>query len=129
MWIAPGTRLGQYEIVAALAAGAMGEVYSAIDSRLNRRVALKVLPPAVADDPDRRVRFEREARSASALNHPNIVTIYDIYDVGEEWPRPLHRHGVRRGTHGAHDHPVGADEPVDGCADCGSSRRRTRQGG
>jgi serine/threonine-protein kinase len=81
MWIAPGTRLGQYEIVAALAAGAMGEVYSAIDSRLNRRVALKVLPPAVADDPDRRVRFEREARSASALNHPNIVT---IYDVGEE---------------------------------------------
>ena len=78
MSIAPGTRLGPYEVLSALAAGAMGEVYVALDARLNRRVALKVLPRAVASDLDRLHRFEREARSASALNHPNIVTIYDM---------------------------------------------------
>src|SRR6187551_1834941 len=73
-----GTRLGAYEIVAPLGAGGMGEVYRARDPKLGREIAIKILPSATASDPDRRQRFEQEARSASALNHPNILTIYDI---------------------------------------------------
>ena len=78
MTLAAGSRLGAYEILSPLGAGGMGEVYRARDSRLSREVAIKVLPIASATDPDRRARFEQEARSASALNHPNILTIYDI---------------------------------------------------
>src|SRR5262249_14934260 len=74
----PGTRLGPYEIVAPLGAGGMGEVYRANDTRLGRQVALKVLPAAFAADRERLRRFEREARAASALNHPNIVVVYDV---------------------------------------------------
>jgi Tol biopolymer transport system component len=73
-----GSRLGPYEILAPLGAGGMGEVYRARDSRLRRDVAVKVLSEALSADAGRRKRFEQEARSASALNHPNIVTIYDI---------------------------------------------------
>jgi len=73
-----GTRLGPYEIVAAIGAGGMGEVYRARDTRLSREVALKVLPSEVSADPDRLRRFEQEARAASALNHPNIVVVYDV---------------------------------------------------
>ena len=78
MTLSPGARLGSYEIVALLGAGGMGEVYRAHDTRLGRDVAIKILPPETALDPDRRRRFEQEAHSASALNHPNIVTIHDI---------------------------------------------------
>src|SRR5499427_2839621 len=73
-----GRSLGQYRITAAIGAGGMGEVYRATDSRLGRDVAIKILPAATAADPDRRKRFEQEARSASALNHPNILTVYDV---------------------------------------------------
>jgi len=73
-----GTRLGRYEIHSPLGAGGMGEVYLARDTRLDRSVALKILPDAVAADPDRMRRFEQEARTASSLNHPNIITIYDV---------------------------------------------------
>jgi serine/threonine protein kinase len=73
-----GARLGPYEVVSRLGAGGMGEVWRARDSRLQRDVAIKVLPSEVASDTGRLKRFEKEARSASALNHPNIVTIYDI---------------------------------------------------
>src|ERR1700690_4469663 len=81
MTLGSGTKLGPYEIVALIGAGGMGEVYRARDSRLRRDVALKVLPAEVSRDPLRRQRFEREARAVAALNHPNIVA---IYDVGEE---------------------------------------------
>jgi Tol biopolymer transport system component len=73
-----GRSLGQYRITAAIGAGGMGEVYRATDTRLGREVAIKVLPASTAADPERRKRFEQEARSASALNHPNILTVYDI---------------------------------------------------
>jgi serine/threonine protein kinase len=78
MTLSAGSKLGPYEILAPIGAGGMGEVYRARDPRLRREVAVKVLAEGVSSDPDRRKRFEQEARSASALNHANIVTIYDI---------------------------------------------------
>ena len=78
MTFAAGSRLGPYEILVPLGAGGMGEVYRARDPRLGREVAVKVLSEEFSADPDRRKRFEQEARSASALNHPNIVTIHEI---------------------------------------------------
>src|SRR5262245_37253867 len=78
MSISAGVRLGPYEILAKLGEGGMGEVYKARDTRLNRSVAVKVLPPELAADPDRRARFEREAHAIAALTHPHICTIYDV---------------------------------------------------
>ena len=78
MSLTAGTRLGPYEIQAPLGAGGMGEVYKATDTRLDRTVAIKVLPGHVADDPDLRQRFEREAKTISSLNHPHICTLHDI---------------------------------------------------
>jgi serine/threonine protein kinase/Tol biopolymer transport system component len=78
MALANGTRLGPYEIVAPLGAGGMGEVYRARDTRLDRTVAIKILPPHFADDLNRRQRFEREAKVVSSLNHPNICTLHDV---------------------------------------------------
>ena len=73
-----GRQLGPYEIVSAIGAGGMGEVYKARDTRLDRTVAIKVLPEHVANDPDLKQRFEREAKTISSLNHPHICTLYDI---------------------------------------------------
>jgi eukaryotic-like serine/threonine-protein kinase len=78
MTLATGTKLGPYEILAPLGAGGMGEVYRARDTRLDRQVAAKVLPETFSTDPDRLRRFEQEARAASQLNHPNIVTVHDF---------------------------------------------------
>ena len=78
MSLASGTTLGPYQIEAPLGAGGMGEVYKATDTRLDRTVAIKVLPAHVAADPDLKQRFEREARTVGALNHPHICTLHDI---------------------------------------------------
>src|SRR5512141_2964931 len=78
-----GQRLGGFEVLSPLGSGGMGEVYRARDTRLGRDVALKVLPEALSSDKGRLSRFEQEARAASALNHPNIVTIHEIGREGD----------------------------------------------
>src|SRR5208283_5461149 len=85
MGLPSGTKLGPYEIQAPLGAGGMGEVYRAHDSRLDRTVAIKVLPASFSADRERLQRFAQEARAAAALNHPNILSIFDI---GEEQGAP-----------------------------------------
>jgi serine/threonine-protein kinase len=82
MALSPGSRLGPYEISSRIGAGGMGEVYRAIDTNLGRQVAIKVLPEAVAADRDRLARFDREARTLAALNHPNIAAIYGLERSG-----------------------------------------------
>jgi len=85
MVLTSGTKLGPYEILSRVGAGGMGEVYRARDMRLERTVALKILPPTFAGDADRLQRFEHEARILSALNHPNLLAIHDV--------------GAQNGTH------------------------------
>src|SRR6187397_3020035 len=80
MPLAAGARLGPYEIISAIGAGAMGEVYRARDTKLNRDVAIKVLPDLFARDPERVTRFTREAQSLAALNHPNIAQVFGVLD-------------------------------------------------
>ena len=79
----PGSRLGPYEIISALGAGGMGEVYRARDTKLNRDVAIKVLLPVVANDSDRLARFSREAQVLASLNHPNIAHIHGLEDSSD----------------------------------------------
>src|ERR1700732_2060836 len=81
MSLAPGTRVGHYEILAAIGAGGMGEVYKARDTRLKREVALKVLPAEFSQDPDRLARFQREAELLATLNHPNIAHIHGLEEA------------------------------------------------
>ena len=93
MALAPGTRLGVYEVTAKIGEGGMGEVYRAHDTKLGRDVAddtklgrdvaLKVLPDLFADDPERLARFQREARVLASLNHPNIASIYGLEESGD----------------------------------------------
>src|ERR1700757_3552738 len=78
MALAPGTRLGPYEILSLLGAGGMGEVYKARDTRLDRTVAIKILPADISADPRRRERFRREALAISRVTHPHICALYDI---------------------------------------------------
>src|SRR6187455_2935395 len=83
MSLTPGTRLGPYEIVSPLGAGGMGEVYRARDTRLGRDVAVKVLPQHLSSNSEIRQRFEREAKTVSNLNHPNICTLHDVGREGD----------------------------------------------
>src|SRR6266567_7398100 len=78
MALISGTKLGPYEIVSALGAGGMGEVYRAWDTRLERTVAIKILPSHLSSNPEAKQRFDREARSISSLNHPNVCQLYDV---------------------------------------------------
>src|ERR1017187_3077957 len=109
MPLSPGNKLGPYEILAPLGAGGMGEVYKARDTRLDRVVAIKVLLSSKVADPERKRRFEQEAKAASALNHPNIVILYDIasdngidfmvmeYVAGKTLEQEIPRKGLRTG--------------------------------
>ncbi|HKQ77428.1 MAG TPA: protein kinase, partial [Blastocatellia bacterium] len=83
--IAPGQKISHYQIIECIGAGGMGEVWRAWDEKLGRNVAIKVLPPEFSADADRVQRFEREARTISSLNHSNIITIYEIVSVAEEF--------------------------------------------
>ena len=78
-----GSRLGHYDVTALIGEGGMGQVYQATDTTLNRQVALKILPEAFAEDPDRLVRFQREAQVLASLNHPNIAAIHGIEESGD----------------------------------------------
>src|SRR5215831_2993395 len=78
MTISSGTKLGPYEILSAIGAGGMGEVYKARDTRLNRTVAIKVLPSHFSDNPEMKTRFDREAQTIAGLNHPHICVLYDV---------------------------------------------------
>ena len=82
MSLSTGARFGPYEILAPFGAGGMGEVYRARDTRLNRDVAIKVLPPSVADDPDRLARFTREAQLLASLSDPHIARVHGVEDAG-----------------------------------------------
>ncbi len=96
--IATPARIGAYQLLSALGHGGMGEVHLALDTRLGRKVAVKLLPARFTTDADRVRRFAQEARAASALNHPNIITIHEI---GEVEPHALHHHRIRRGRDAA----------------------------
>ena len=105
MRVEPGTKLGPYEILAALGSGGMGEVYKARDERLEREVAIKVLPERLAADPQALARFEREARAVAALSHPNLLSLFDIgseqgisYAVTELLEGETLRSRLRRGA-------------------------------
>ena len=105
MRLATGTRLGRYEIVSPLGAGGMGEVYRARDARLHRTVAIKVLPPHLSANPNARLRFEREAKTISSLQHAHICVLHDIgkqadadFLVMEYLEGETLRHQLRRGA-------------------------------
>ncbi len=83
MALEPGTTLGVYEVLSAIGAGGMGEVYKARDTKLDRDVALKILPDAFVNDPERLARFQREAKVLASLNHPNIAAIYGLEEAGD----------------------------------------------
>ena len=119
-----GTQLGPYEIVSAIGAGGMGEVYKARDTRLDRTVAIKALPEHIGSDPDRRQRFEREAKTVAALSHPHICPVFDVGDQdgvaflvmeyleGDTLAQRLEKGGL----------------PLDQASDCHPSRGRAGQG-
>ena len=129
MALAPGHRLGPYEILAPLGAGGMGEVYRARDPRLERDVAIKVLPEHFADDADSLARFEAEAKAVAALSHPNIVAIHDtgqegdrLFVVTEMLEGETLRSRLRQGPFGV------AQGRRSRGASGGGPRRRARQG-
>src|SRR5262249_61484461 len=122
MGLTSGTKLGHYEILAPIGAGGMGEVYRARDPQLGREVAIKVLPSFLSRDPDRLRRFEQEARSAAALNHPNILAVYQMgtyegspYLVSELLEGNTLREQLLRG-------PLRARKPVEYATQTGGER-------
>ena len=125
-----GRRIGHYQVQSLLGAGGMGEVYLAEDTQLGRKLALKLLPAQLTADADRLRRFKQEARAASALNHPNIITIFEI---GQEGPTHyiatefIDGQTLREQMSDAPEQRMKPSEAVNsGCADCRRARRRAR---
>ena len=119
--LTPGTRLGVYEVTAQIGEGGMGQVYRATDTKLNRQVAIKILPPSFAADPDRLARFQREAEVLASLNHPNIAAIYGLEESGG-MHRP--RDGTGRGRRSVRSASRG--EPSRSMKHCRSPSRSPR---
>ena len=130
MSLGAGTRLAHYEIIEPIGKGGMGEVYRALDTKLDRDVAVKVLPDEFAKDKERLARFEREAKLLASLNHPNIASIYGLEEsdgvkalVLEHIEGPTLAERIAEG-------PIPVEEAIAiGGADCGSSRSGARSGG
>jgi serine/threonine protein kinase len=120
MGLPTATQLGPYEILSAIGAGGMGEVYKARDSRLDRMVAIKILSAHLADRAELRERFEREARAIAALNHPNICAIYDIGEQDNQYFIVME---FLDGQTLPSEQVLGPGNP-----DCRWTRRRTRRG-
>ena len=112
MALGAGSRLGPYEILSPLGAGGMGEVYRARDTKLNRDVALKILPDAFATDPDRLARFRREAQVLASLNHPNIGHIYGFEERRGARPGAWNWSKARRLPNAWREGPLAADEAL-----------------
>ena len=108
MALTPGTRLGVFELMEQIGVGGMGEVYRATDTKLKRQVAIKILPPSLAADPDRLARFQREAEVLASLNHPNIAIIYGLEDAPSALRGPQGDPEPGRGTAGAGQAPIKA---------------------
>src|SRR6266446_2441122 len=129
MSLPAGQKLGPYEILAPIGAGGMGEVYRARDTKLDRDVAIKVLPAALAQDPERLARFEREAKVLAALNHPNIAQIYGLEQralvmelvEGETLKGPLPLETALNYAKQIADALAAAQDPVSGIADPSNS--------
>jgi len=130
MSLGPGTLLGPYEIVAPLGAGGMGEVYRARDERLGREVAVKVLPADRLSDPHRRARFVQEARAASALDHPNICTVFDIGETndGQLFIAMAYCTGPTLKQR-IHEGPLPVEQAVDLAIQIGSALERAHEAG
>ena len=129
MPIQTGARLGPYQILAPLGAGGMGEVYRARDTKLNRDVAIKVLPPHLASDPAALARFEREAQAVGALSHPNILAIHEFgSDQGVSYAvTELLDGDTLRGRMGASPLPVRKRPSTTACRSSGAWLPRTRR--
>src|SRR6478672_1285250 len=124
-----GRRIGPYELAARIGAGGMGEVYKARDTRLNRIVAIKVLPPNVAGDPEFRDRFEREARAVAALNHPHICVLYDVgCQDGVDFLVMEHLEGRTLAARLA-DGPIGPEEALRYATQIASALERAHRAG
>ena len=130
MPLQPGTTLGPYSVTAKIGEGGMGEVYRARDTKLDRDVALKVLPQAFTDDPDRLARFEREAKVLASLNHPNIGHIYGLEEAeprAEQFTNVTPQSGTDA-TGTAALPPAGAEARLGLLANVVSERRELRVG-
>ena len=118
MSLSPGSRLGHYDVTALIGEGGMGQVYLATDTKLNRQVALKILPEAFATDPDRLARFQREAQVLASLNHPNIAAIHGL---------PVAKH-IAEVLEAAHEASTGSVSPCQDIAVGGRATCTTRCG-
>ena len=127
MPLAPGSRVGVYEVIALLGRGGMGEVYRARDSKLNREVAIKILPPPFGLDPHRLLRFEREARLLAALNHPNVGAIFGLEEHCASKIRFMALVEDLRSPSGSRRDRCRSTGPVVARASPRASRRRTRR--